>query len=157
MTMPLPPSEITIPPGRPDLVGPSFKAYAVAVCYCPDFQRCDAFSPDFVQQVGILYFFATKVCPNGFEATLCALDFTGAAPQHRFALRVECPGAACAYADHSRVKIVQQLASNNLPSWDAAAGCALAVHGVNSVGLQVLPADDNPDVVRGPVMLVLWV
>lgn len=25
------PSEITIPPGRPDLVGPSFKAYAVAV------------------------------------------------------------------------------------------------------------------------------
>lgn len=137
---------ITIPPGRPDLVGPGFKAYAVAACYCPDFQRCDAFSPDFVQQVGILYFFATKVCPNGFEATVCALDFTGAAPQHRFALRVECPSTACAYAETSRVKVVQQMANNNLPSWDSLAGCAAAVHGVNSVGLQVLPSDDNPDV-----------
>jgi len=137
---------ITIPAGRNDLQGPSFKAYAVAACYCPDFQRCDAFSPDYVQQVGILYFFATKVCPNGFEATVCALDFTGAAPQHRFALRVECPSSACAYADTSRVKVVQQTANNNLPSWDTNAGCAAAVHGVNSVGLQVLPSDDNPDV-----------
>ena len=28
-------------------------------------------------------------------------------------------------------------ANNNLPSWDTNAGCAAAVHGVNSVGLQV--------------------
>eukprot|EP00913_Durusdinium_trenchii_P015722 g14775.t1 len=38
---------ITIPPGRPDLQGPDYQAYAVAACYCPDFQRCDEFSPDF--------------------------------------------------------------------------------------------------------------
>ncbi|CAK9021278.1 Uncharacterized protein SCF082_LOCUS15271 [Durusdinium trenchii] len=137
---------ITIPPGRPDLQGPDYQAYAVAACYCPDFQRCDEFSPDFVQQVGLLYFYATKVCPNGFEATMCALDFTGAAPQHRFALRVECPSTACAYADKSRVKIVQQAATNNLAYWDPTATCSSAVHGVNSEGLQVLPMDDNPDV-----------
>ncbi|CAJ1442715.1 unnamed protein product [Effrenium voratum] len=141
-------SRMTIPAARPDLVGPEYKAYAVAVCYCPDFQRCDSYSPDYVQQVGLLYFFATKVCPNGFEAEAdgCSLDFTGAAPQHRFALRVECPSTACAYAADSRVKVVQQAASNNLPSWDPMSGCGSAVHGINTLGMQVLPADDNPDV-----------
>jgi len=29
-------------------------------------------------------------------------------------------------------------ANNNLPSWDSLAGCAAAVHGVNSVGLQAM-------------------
>ena len=77
---------------------------------------------------------------------MCSLDFTGAAPQHRFALRVECPSSACAYADTSRVKVVQQTAVNNLPSWDPMNGCFAAVHGVSSVGLQVLPSYDNPDV-----------
>ncbi|CAJ1348771.1 unnamed protein product [Effrenium voratum] len=131
-------SRMTIPAARPDLVGPEYKAYAVAVCYCPDFQRCDSYSPDYVQQV----------CPNGFEAEAdgCSLDFTGAAPQHRFALRVECPSTACAYAADSRVKVVQQAASNNLPSWDPMSGCGSAVHGINALGMQVLPADDNPDV-----------
>lgn len=51
---------------------------------------------------------AHEVCPNGFEAQVCSLDFTGAAPQHRFALRVECPSSACAFAETSRVKVVQQ-------------------------------------------------
>jgi hypothetical protein len=32
-------------------------------------------------------------------------------------------------------------ANNNLPSWDSLAGCAAAVHGVNSVGLQAM----NPE------------
>jgi len=137
---------MNVPPGRPDLQGPTFKAYAVAACYCPDFQRCDSFSPDYVQQVGLLYFFATKVCPNGFEAVACALDFTGAAPQHRFALKVECPSTACTFAATSRIKVVMQEANNNLPAWDPSSGCGAAVHGVNALGVQVLPSDDNPDV-----------
>ncbi|CAE7458820.1 unnamed protein product [Symbiodinium necroappetens] len=135
---------MNVPPGRPDLQGPTFKAYAA--CYCPDFQRCDSFSPDYVQQVGLLYFFATKVCPNGFEAVACALDFTGAAPQHRFALKVECPSTACTFAATSRVKVVMQEANNNLPAWDPSSGCGAAVHGINALGVQVLPSDDNPDV-----------
>ena len=101
---------MNVPPGRPDLQGPTFKAYAVAAgipgspsmiipssreptlaeaCYCPDFQRCDSFSPDYVQQVGnlglcvgavrglhaqvgLLYFFATKAlrCSSTFRPVL---------------------------------------------------------------------------------------
>ena len=61
-------------------------------------------------------------------------------------------------------------AGNNLPAWDTSSGCGAAVHGMNTLGVQanmprlctfpfcrhklkpwheVLPFDDNPDVVQG--------
>ena len=40
----------TIPPARPDLLGSGYRAYAVAVCFCPDYNGCVQFSPDYVQQ-----------------------------------------------------------------------------------------------------------
>lgn len=135
------------PVGRNDLLsGLSFKAYTVAACYCPNFHSCGSFSPDFSQQVGFLHFYISKVCPNGYDATDCTLDFNGAAPQHRFALRVECPSNACNYGASNRVKIVRQSALNDLPAWDSSNGCGAAVHGLSSLGINVLPANDNPDV-----------
>lgn len=146
MNITAPPSQgrFQLPAARNDLMGGLFfKAYTVAACYCPYFDMCDSYSPDYLQQVGILHYYVSKVCANGYQAVACTPDFNGAAPQHRFALRVECPTDACSAGGISRLKVVAQRAANDLPSWDPAAGCGVGVHGYNAAGKLVLPPDVN--------------
>jgi len=136
---------MNMPTGRNDLDGTKFSAYMVAACYCPDYDDCNM-PQDFLQQVGILYYFATKICGHGYDATTCDPFFAGSAPQYRFAVRVECPGGACSEFGTSRMKIVSQAAANDLPSWDNQNGCFSAVHGRNSINEVVLAPEVNLDV-----------
>ncbi|CAK0796466.1 unnamed protein product, partial [Prorocentrum cordatum] len=62
----------------------------------------------FMQQVGILHFYVSKVCMRGFEAEQCVTDFTGVSPQYAFGVRVECPTDACVAGGASRMKLVVQ-------------------------------------------------
>jgi len=128
---------LPLPPTRNDLTT-SFRAYMVAACYCPGFDKCDAAS-DFVQQVGILYYYATKICPRGYDGISCTPYFAGVTPQHRFAVRVECPGDACEANGISRIKIISQHANNDLPAWDTNNGCFAGVHGRSIRMNMVLP------------------
>merc|ERR1719253_1606269 len=106
----------------------------LAACYCPGYDNCDA-SEDYVQQVGILYYFATGICMHGYQARACDPVFDGATPRSRFALKVLCPGDACLYnTTKSRIKIVVLNAVNDLPAWDSNNGCFEGVHGVSSGG-----------------------
>eukprot|EP00928_Gymnodinium_smaydae_P030774 TRINITY_DN22788_c0_g2_i1.p1 TRINITY_DN22788_c0_g2~~TRINITY_DN22788_c0_g2_i1.p1 ORF type:complete len:1067 (+),score=166.73 TRINITY_DN22788_c0_g2_i1:55-3255(+) len=138
-------SRFHLPTARDDLVGASFRPRLVAMCYCPGPGDCDKFT-GFVQQIGILHFYVAKACPIGASAQLCALDYAAVTPEHRFALRVECPGDACSAKGANRIKVVSQQSVNDLPSWDVSNGCGAAVHGLNAAGRHALPAASNPEV-----------
>jgi hypothetical protein len=141
----------SLPVGHNQLSGTSFKANTVAACYCPGGHGSPAcsLSTFFVQQVGVLHFYVSKVCMSGFDAEQCVNDFTGVSPQHSFAVRVECPTDACTAGGSSRMKLVVQKAANDLPSY-APSGCASAAHGMyewsDGQTTLVLPLDVNPDV-----------
>lgn len=140
---------LVYPTAKNDLETNRFKAYNVAACYCPGYDNCNN-EAHFIQQVGLLYFFATKICSAGFahDITSCTPFFSGVAPQYRFSVRVECPGQACSTNLTSRMKIVAQTAANDLPSWDSSNGCAAAVHGRNSIQEEVLPLKESIDAVN---------
>lgn len=129
---------------------PRFEPRTVAACYCA-YKDCRS-NQEFRQQIGLLLFYVSKVCYNGLLGELnCHSDFNGATPQSRFSLRVLCPPGGCAGATQSRVKIVAQIAVNDLPSWTTSfgssiTGCFAAVHGVSRSGKVVLPDDVNPNV-----------
>ncbi|CAE7814561.1 unnamed protein product, partial [Symbiodinium sp. KB8] len=120
---------INIPTTRNDLFGNAFgstttyHARTVAACYCPDREGCTN-TVDFIQQIGILHFYLSKVCHAG--SSTCAEDFTGVTGQYRFRIRVECPTNACMNNDENRVKLVEKSLANDLPSWDAGNGCRAA-------------------------------
>eukprot|EP00435_Cladocopium_sp_Y103_P050236 s19_g15.t1 len=132
---------INIPTTRNDLFGMAFgstttyNARTVAACYCPDRNGCTN-TVDFIQQIGILHFYLSKVCHAGNAA--CTEDFTGVTGQYRFRIRVECPSDACMVNDQNRVKLVEKTLSNDLPSWDSGNGCRTGLHGIIN-GLEVLP------------------
>lgn len=135
---------INIPTTRNDLIGNAFgstttyNARTVAACYCPDRNGCIN-AVDFIQQIGILHFYLSKVCHAGNLA--CTEDFTGVTGQYRFRIRVECPSDACKLNDQNRMKLVEKTLSNDLPSWDSGNGCRTGLHGVIS-GLEVLPSTE---------------
>lgn len=135
---------IYMPPTVDTLEGADYSAFTVAACYCPDYGSCNAVT-DYLQQIGILHFFAAKVCTFGFPARDCVDDYNGATPQHRFSIKVECPTDACSTDGRSMIAIVTQRASNDLPSWDTANTCdeGQAAHGINSLGVNVFPPDVN--------------
>lgn len=135
---------INLPVARDDLTGTDYTAFTVAACYCPDYSQCDAVT-DFLQQVGLLHFFAAKVCTYGFPARDCEDDYNGATPQHRFSIKVECPTDACTTTGSSLIAVVAQRASNELPSWDEGNTCfeGTPIHGINSVGYNVFPPEVN--------------
>lgn len=132
---------INIPTVRNDLYGneygstTTYTAKTVAACYCPSRDGC-ADKANFIQQVGILYFYLSKVCHAGTLA--CTDDFTGVTGQYRFRIKVECPTDACENNNLNRMKLVSKIPANDLPSWNDLSGCRTGVHGdVN--GLPVLP------------------
>lgn len=133
---------------------PRFEPRTIASCYCA--YRLCAQNADFTQQVGVLMYYTAKVCYNSIAGEDCEFDFTGVTPQQRFSLRVECPPDGCVGDTQSRIKIVPHDAANEQPSWatstdSSVTGCGSAVHGKNSQGKVVLPADDNVkvDIVSG--------
>eukprot|EP00931_Biecheleriopsis_adriatica_P048558 TRINITY_DN28067_c0_g1_i1.p1 TRINITY_DN28067_c0_g1~~TRINITY_DN28067_c0_g1_i1.p1 ORF type:complete len:3244 (-),score=551.12 TRINITY_DN28067_c0_g1_i1:114-9845(-) len=134
-------NRINIPTTRNDLLGNEFEstttytAKSVAACYCPARDGC-VDKNSFIQQIGILYFYASKVCHAG--SANCDEDFNGVTGQYRFRIRVECPADACDFDDKNRIKLVGKTIENDLPSWDTGNGCRTAVHGMVQ-GLQVLP------------------
>lgn len=123
-------ANIRIPAVREDLVGTlgaqAFHARSVAACYCPSLDGCVA-AASFVQQVGILHFFASKVCDAG--TTDCAIDRSGVTSQYRFRVRVECPADTCPQSTDSRIKLVERTADNDLPSWWSLSTCSSGIHG----------------------------
>mmetsp|Transcript_104286 Transcript_104286/g.262459 ORF Transcript_104286/g.262459 Transcript_104286/m.262459 type:complete len:3286 (+) Transcript_104286:57-9914(+) len=143
---------------------PRFEPRTIALCYCA-YDLCVA-DEEYKQQVGILLYYATKVCYNSFQGEIdCRDDFTGAAPQHRFSLRVLCPPDGCVGNTENRVKIVPQDYDNDQPSWatssaSSVTGCFTALHGKNGQNKTVLPPDDNPQVTvisgRGQRDFKIW-
>lgn len=146
--------------GRPDLVGSSFMAATVAACYCPGtYGGCND-ATDYVQQVGVMHYYILKVCVPGTSAgksdTIqgCALVYNGVTPQSRFAMRVEGPTNAMSFKNNgNRIKIIQQLSVNDLPSWTYDSltglpghGCGMVgfeAHGKLSDGMNIFPAASN--------------
>ena len=117
----------------------------MAMCYCPQYDGCDDVA-DFVQQIGVLHFFASRACPNGVDADECKTHFKTVTPLQRFALRVDCPTDACSLKGASRIKLAAGNIQNDVPSWNDANGCSHAQHGYNKDGHHVLPFTFNPDV-----------
>jgi len=98
------------------------RARAVAVCYCPGRKGCDD-AKDFVQRVGVLYFYLTRICkPNDL---VCVGAVPGVLARFNFNVKVECPPGACLADASNRVRLIQQEAGNDLPSWDPQSGCRL--------------------------------
>lgn len=147
MTLTQPRILAKIPVARNDLGAARFKPYQIGVCYCPDYDGCNA-RTDFLQQVGVLYYFVTKTCAHGDDGLACYSDFTGAATAFRFALKVECPGDACTFAGESRIKIVAKDETNDLPSWDSNNGCFKAKHGISKEKLIA-----NGVIIKGKIVL----
>jgi hypothetical protein len=149
--------QLPLPVGSNELTGDTYKAHTVAACYCADYSNCNAVD-DYLQQVGILHYYVTKVCQHGYDANKCEMDYTGATPQHRFAVRVECPTDACKPTTRNRLKIIAQKLSNDFPKWarnadgTMASGCGAVgfdAHGKNRAGKLVLPPDaPNLDMVE---------
>lgn len=146
----------TLPVGRNDLRNDGFRARTVAACYCPggyaagaDGGACSDHTL-FVQQVGVLHFYVSKVCLSGARAALCEPDFTGVSPQHAFSIRVECPTDACGATGASRLKLAMQKGANDLPSWASGSGCGSSVHGVyewsDGQSTLMFPPSLNPDI-----------
>lgn len=106
----------------------AFKARSVAACYCPPDRAGCTSSSSFVQQIGILHFYLSKVCH--VSDTECLQDYTGVTPQYRFRVRVECPTNACPADIGSRIKLVESSTANDEPNWLSSSGCGGAVHGL---------------------------
>jgi hypothetical protein len=111
----------------------AFRAYSVAACYCPSYDNTNAYTTsicatlsEFVQQVGMLYFYATFLCRAGDPN--CGTTYTGVTPQYQFKIRVMCPTGACSTGNNNRVKIVPATWTDpsntgEVPSWDTAHMC----------------------------------
>lgn len=120
--------QLSLPPTVSTLEKDSYVAFTVALCYCPkyDFKNiigtCNERS-DFVQQVGVIHFFAVKGCH--IDDTNCVNDVSGIMPQYEFKLWVLCPTDACPRTDDTRVKLAPSSPANDRP-WDMNNGCAAA-------------------------------
>jgi hypothetical protein len=120
--------QLTYPPTVGTLEKDSYVAFTVAACYCPGYDfggidgQCNE-NQDFVQQVGIIHFFATKGCH--IDDTNCLTDVSGIMPQYEFKIWVLCPTDACPL-DGTRVKFAPSSEANDRPWWDNN-GCAGSV------------------------------
>jgi len=122
---------VRIPAVTNRLEGPDFKARTVAACYCPGYGSCDE-TRDFVQQIGVLNFYISKICEPGVG---CPEDYTGVTAQYRFKVVVQCPGAVCRSQQGTRMKFIHKVPENDLPSWMWESGCRTSTH------LHVSPSD----------------
>lgn len=138
-------ARIPIPVTSNQLVGSTgaeaFGPRTVAACYCPGRNGCAAVK-DYSQQVGILHYYASKICRAGAFKTNgqpdCPDDYTGVVAQYRFRVRVECPTDACGTNTDSKIKLVENNVLNDEPSWSSSSHCSIAEHGY-IYGKQVLP------------------
>lgn len=126
--------QIFFPATSNSLTGDTFYPRTVAACYCAgrddgtvNAEPCTS-EGSFVQQIGILHYYLSKVCH--VLDTSCESDYTGIVPQYQFRVRIECPTDACSANDNSRMKLVQEDANNDLPSWSSNNGCGSAQHGM---------------------------
>lgn len=170
---------LDMPTAYNTLQGLAFNAYTVGACYCPDYKcgELAEFPANHLQQVGILHYYVSKVCIPGATAQgSCLSDFTGTTPQHRFAVRVECPTDACSTGLNNRMKLLTRSANNDLPSWyrnsngGAGTGCGMSgydMHGKNPAGRLLLPPNlpnidiqytsgDRPGSVYGNQEFKVW-
>ena len=119
-----------LPRARGDLVSnESFKAYTISVCLCPIVGNC--LQPEFfVQEVGIVYFFAAFLCLHSEDAGAdCRGSFSSVAALYPIQIHVLCPADVCKTVPGdavSRVKLVSASADNFRPSWDPTTGCRTA-------------------------------
>ena len=119
-----------LPRARGDLVSnETFKAYTIAVCLCPIVGNC--LEPEFfVQEVGIVHFFAAFLCLHtGDGEAGCIGSFSAMSALYAVELNVLCPADVCKLQPDmagSRIKLTSPSAANFLPSWDATTGCRAA-------------------------------
>jgi hypothetical protein len=119
---------LTMPPTVPTLEKDSYVSFTVAVCYCPGDDSggtsgsCNE-NGDFVQQVGIIHYFAAMGCH--IDDTECLNDVSGIMPQYEFKLKIMCPTDACPQSEHPRIKLAARTDSNDLP-WYAGNTCESA-------------------------------
>jgi hypothetical protein len=113
--------QLQLPQTMPNLEKEKYVAFTVAMCYCPDYDsggiadECNE-NGDFVQQVGIIHFFAVKGCH--VDDTNCLDDVSGIMPQYDFKLWVLCPTDVCMTDDRARVKLIPSHPDNDRPWWD---------------------------------------
>lgn len=117
---------------RPQSLTKVTRAFTLAACYCPALGGCDNHT-DFVQQVGMIYIFASKLCDaqlHGADAAACSsfAGYGGAASKHAFSVMVYCaPGdGGCPATDTSRILLADASPGVIAPSWDEAHPCRTA-------------------------------
>ncbi|CAJ1372945.1 unnamed protein product [Effrenium voratum] len=106
---------------RGDLTGSTFKGYTVSVCMCA---LGDCLQPElFLQEVGVLHFFAAGLCLPGS----CGETVGAIAAIYPMLLQVFCPGDACQVSDlrGSRLKLIDPGVDTSR-SWDRNNGCRTA-------------------------------
>ena len=133
----------SLPRARGDLLGnESFKAYTIRVCLCPIVGNC--LQPEFfVQEVGIVHFFAAYLCLHPGDAESedrCLGSFSAAAAFYPIQIHVHCPSDVCKLVPDtagSRLKLTSPSPDNFRPSWDPTTGCRTAFQ----TPLQTQPAN----------------
>ena len=133
----------SLPRARGDLANESFKAYTIAVCLCPIVGNC--LEPEFfVQEVGVVHFFAAFLCLHSGDAehvgAACAGSFSSVAAFYPIQIHVLCPADVCKSVPDltgSRVKLTSPSPDNFRASWDTSTGCRTALQSP----LQTQPAN----------------
>lgn len=99
----------------------------VAICYCSGIHGCATYA-SYVQQVGIVYLFATTAAPP--SDTMCASSYAGVLTNVPFAVCVRCPPGACLYAvPGGKLRLMEQPdVLFEEPTWSPRHGC----HGARS-------------------------
>eukprot|EP00439_Symbiodinium_sp_Y106_P047491 s5045_g6.t1 len=123
----------SLPRARGDLANESFKAYTIAVCLCPIVGNC--LEPEFfVQEVGVVHFFAAFLCLHSGDAeddgAACVGSFSSVAAFYPIQIHVLCPADVCKSVPDltgSRVKLTSPSPDNFRASWDPSTGCRTAL------------------------------
>lgn len=137
----------TMPPVQSTVASP----FALAACYCPNYDyamgsycgedssTCCDDPEEYIQDIGVLYYWIMKVCDYANYAT-CDPPYMRVVPHQKFTVRVECPPSGCLTTFDNRIKFLDPAAANNYPAWNSRSGCRLTLAETPSA---VWPEIDN--------------
>eukprot|EP00931_Biecheleriopsis_adriatica_P114614 TRINITY_DN90538_c0_g1_i1.p1 TRINITY_DN90538_c0_g1~~TRINITY_DN90538_c0_g1_i1.p1 ORF type:complete len:3212 (+),score=723.49 TRINITY_DN90538_c0_g1_i1:26-9637(+) len=126
----------------PPVKGSHSTAFTLAACYCPNYNAergthcgtadvnecCDS-HVEYIQPVGLVYYWTIRICDYSHFATCNAnppssYRYMRVIPQQKFVVRIDCPpGGGCLATDENRIKFIADVPANDRPSWDVNAGC----------------------------------
>jgi hypothetical protein len=155
----------------PDVKSSIKTAFTLSACYCPsirrdvdggycdgtiatdgtsDLNQCCESSNEFIQRIGIIYYWMVRVCDvDGYTDSgnpNCDIPYMRVIPQQRFALRLDCPPAGCLDNNENRVRFVSYDPSkSDLPNWNGDNRCQTTTKSTDEPSTVVWPTNmDDP-------------